>query len=93
MNKKLNNIIINKVIRDFIFEFNPNINNTDKIYFNDENFLYCYCTNGLLTIGNENKPNTNHSKFWKTLTNKIIWLDGKNNVFGTYYKKYWYIKR
>ena len=82
LNKQLDNIIINKVIKDFIFEFNPDINNVNKIYFNDENFIYFHCTKGVLTMGNENKPNTNHSKFWITLTNRSIWLDGKNTVFG-----------
>ena len=82
VNKQLDNIIINKVIKDFIFEFNPDINNVNKIYFNDENFTYFHCTKGVLTMGNENKPNTNHSKFWITLTNRSIWLDGKNTVFG-----------
>jgi cyclophilin family peptidyl-prolyl cis-trans isomerase len=82
MKKQLNNIIINKVIKDFILEFNPDINNVNKTYFKDENFDYSHCTKGLLTMGNENKSNTNHSKFWITLSNKSIWLDGKNTVFG-----------
>ena len=49
-------------------------------YFDDENYFYCHCRRGLLTMDNDGK-NKNNSKFLITLKH-IPWFDGKHVVFG-----------
>ena len=77
---------LNKIIKNFVIgggELNNNSRNKKCIYgeyFDDENYIYCHCRRGLLTMDNEGK-NTNNSKFLITLK-YIPWFDGKHVVFG-----------
>ena len=47
-------------------------------YFDDENYTYCHCRRGLLTMDNDGK-NKNNFKFLITLKH-IPWFDGKHVV-------------
>jgi cyclophilin family peptidyl-prolyl cis-trans isomerase len=77
---------IHKIIKNFVIgggEINNNKGNGQCLYgeyFDDENYIYCHCRRGLLTMGNEGK-NKNNSKFLITLK-YIPWFDGKHVVFG-----------
>ncbi len=77
---------LDKIIKNFVIggRILENENQKDKCiygeYFDDENYLYCHCRRGLLTMDNEGK-NTNSSKFLITLKD-IPWFDGKHVVFG-----------
>jgi cyclophilin family peptidyl-prolyl cis-trans isomerase/FKBP-type peptidyl-prolyl cis-trans isomerase len=77
---------IHKIIKNFVIgggELNNNKGNGQCLYgeyFDDENYTYCHCRRGLLTMGNEGK-NKNNSKFLITLK-YIPWFDGKHVVFG-----------
>ena len=77
---------LNKVIKDFVIGGGI-LENNDKEnkciygqYFDDENYIYCHCRRGLLTMDNDGK-NKNNSKFLITLKH-IPWFDGKHVVFG-----------
>ena len=80
------NSCINKIIKDFVIGGGilKNTNEEKKCiygkYFDDENYTYCHCRRGLLTMDNDGK-NKNNSKFLITL-NHIPWFDGKHVVFG-----------
>ena len=75
-----------KLIKDFGLYGGELQNNKDKDkciygeYFDDENYTYCHCRRGLLTMDNDGK-NKNNSKFIITLK-YIPWFDGKHVVFG-----------
>ena len=77
---------LNKIIKNFVIGGGQLKNNNGKKkciygeYFDDENYIYCHCRRGLLTMDNEGK-NTNNSKFLITLK-YLPWLDGKHVVFG-----------
>ena len=77
---------LNKIIKNFVIgggEVKNNNENKKCIYgeyFDDENYIYCHCRRGLLTMDNEGK-NTNNSKFLITLK-YLPWFDGKHVVFG-----------
>ena len=80
------NSCINKIIKDFVIGGGilKNSNEEKKCiygkYFDDENYTYCHCRRGLLTMDNDGK-NKNNSKFLITLKH-IPWFDGKHVVFG-----------
>ena len=80
------NSCINKVIKDFVIGGGILENNNEENkciygkYFDDENYTYCHCRRGLLTMDNDGK-NKNNSKFLITLKH-IPWFDGKHVVFG-----------
>ena len=80
------NSCINKIIKDFVIGGGilKNSNEEKKCiygkYFDDENYTYCHCRKGLLTMDNDGK-NKNNSKFLITLKH-IPWFDGKHVVFG-----------
>ncbi len=77
---------LNKMIKNFVIGGGELENNKEKEkciygeYFDDENYIYCHCRRGLLTMDNEGK-NKNNSKFLITLK-YIPWFDGKHVVFG-----------
>jgi cyclophilin family peptidyl-prolyl cis-trans isomerase/FKBP-type peptidyl-prolyl cis-trans isomerase len=80
------NSCVNKIIKNFVLGGGnlENYNGGDKCiygeYFDDENYTYCHCRRGLLTMDNDGK-NKNNSKFLITLK-YIPWFDGKHVVFG-----------
>ena len=80
------NTYFDKVIKDFVIGGGKieNFQGVNKCiygeYFDDENYLYCHCRRGLLTMDNDGK-NKNNSKFFITLKH-IPWFDGKHVVFG-----------
>ena len=80
------NSYFNKIIKDFVLGGGniENNNNENKCiygqYFDDENYIYCHCRRGLLTMDNDGK-NKNNCKFLITLKH-IPWFDGKHVVFG-----------
>ena len=77
---------IDKIIKNFVIGGGVLQNNNEKEkciygeYFDDENYFYCHCRRGLLTMDNEGK-NKNNSKFLIT-SKDIPWFDGKHVVFG-----------
>ena len=77
---------LNKIIKNFVIGGGELDNNNGKNkciygeYFDDENYIYCHCRRGLLTMDNVGK-NTNNSKFLITLK-YLPWFDGKHVVFG-----------
>ena len=77
---------LNKVIKNFVIGGGEIENTKEKekcLYgekFDDENYIYCHCRRGLLSMDNDGK-NTNNSKFLITLK-FLPWLDGKHVVFG-----------
>ena len=80
------NSYFNKIIKGFVLGGGnlENNNSENKCiygeYFDDENYNYCHCRRGLLTMDNDGK-NKNNSKFLITLKH-IPWFDGKHVVFG-----------
>ena len=75
--------IINKVIKNFVIKGGKIGDGCNSIYdgfFEDENYYYAHCREGLLSMANNGK-NKNGTEFMITLK-YLPWLDGKHTVFG-----------
>ena len=85
--------IINKVIKNFVIKGGKIGDECNSIYngfFEDENYYYGHCREGLISMDNNGK-NKNGTEFMITLK-YLPWLDGKHVVFGKIIKGLEFIK-